>query len=181
MDSLSRRYYEHQLGAGMGPEMSFEKMYGYTEPVRRLIQSEDFAPQANEIANTMPSWLPGDDYLINFRKGDPFAKIDQGYARLPGSGYEAIHPELKNTRVLRPWPQQKLRAPARKAVTPTLAIRSEQSPAFLWRLFSLSLTRRHVFALSFRPAWLPVYIRFLAPGFAVTASSCSPAHAHSSM
>src|SRR6185437_15863078 len=96
MDSLSRRYYEHQLGAGMGPEMSFEKLYGYTEPVRRLIQREDFAPQANEIPNTMPSWLPGDDYLINFRKGDPFSKIDQGYARMPGAGYEALHPELKN-------------------------------------------------------------------------------------
>jgi hypothetical protein len=80
----------------MGPELSFEKLYGYTEPVRRLIQREDFAPQANEIPNTMPSWLPGDDYLVNFHKGDPFSKIDQGYARLPGAGYEAIHPELKD-------------------------------------------------------------------------------------
>jgi len=98
MDSLSRRYYEHQLGAGMGPEFSLEKLYGYTEPVRRLIQREESTPQANEIPNTMPSWLPGDDYLINFRKGDPFAKIDQGYARLPGAGYAAIHPELKDTK-----------------------------------------------------------------------------------
>lgn len=79
----------------MGPELSFEKLYGYTEPIRRLIQREETTPQANEIPNTMPTWLPGDDYLINFRKGDPFSKIDQGYARLPRSGYEAIHPELK--------------------------------------------------------------------------------------
>lgn len=33
--------------------------------------------------------------LINFRKGDPYIKVDQGFARLPGSGYEATHPELK--------------------------------------------------------------------------------------
>ncbi len=43
----------------------------------------------------MPSWLPGDDYMTNFKKGDPFVKVDDGYARLPGAGYEALHPELK--------------------------------------------------------------------------------------
>jgi hypothetical protein len=43
----------------------------------------------------MPSWLPGDDYMTNFRVGDPYIKVDEGYARLPGTGYEAIHPELK--------------------------------------------------------------------------------------
>jgi len=43
----------------------------------------------------MPSWMPGSDYMTDFRKGDPYVKVDQGYARLPGAGYEAIHPELK--------------------------------------------------------------------------------------
>jgi hypothetical protein len=43
----------------------------------------------------MPSWLPGDDYMTNFKVGDPYAGIDDGYARLPGAGYEALHPELK--------------------------------------------------------------------------------------
>lgn len=43
----------------------------------------------------MLSWMPGEDYLINFRKGDPYIKVDEGYARLPGAGYEAIHPELE--------------------------------------------------------------------------------------
>ncbi len=43
----------------------------------------------------MPSWLPGQDYMTNFKKGDPFVKVDDGYARLPGAGYEALHPELK--------------------------------------------------------------------------------------
>ena len=43
----------------------------------------------------MPSWMPGDDYMVNFRKGDPYVKLDEGFARLPGAGYEALHPELK--------------------------------------------------------------------------------------
>ena len=42
----------------------------------------------------MPSWMPGKDYLVDFRKGDPYTKVDQGFARLPGAGYEALHPEL---------------------------------------------------------------------------------------
>jgi hypothetical protein len=43
----------------------------------------------------MPSWLPGDDYMTNFKVGDPYVRIDDGYARLPGAGYEALHPELE--------------------------------------------------------------------------------------
>lgn len=39
--------------------------------------------------------MPGQDYLINFRKGDPYIKVDEGFARLPVAGYEAIHPELE--------------------------------------------------------------------------------------
>jgi|SRR5947209_16119639 len=79
----------------MAPSPGLNEAFGYTEPFRRLVQREDFSPQANEIPNTMPSWMPGDDYLTNFRKGDPFIKVDEGYVRLPGAGYEAIHPELK--------------------------------------------------------------------------------------
>jgi hypothetical protein len=67
----------------------------HSEPLRRFIQRESFEPQANEIANTMPSWLPGDDYMTNFKVGDPFVKIDDGYARLLGAGYAALHPELE--------------------------------------------------------------------------------------
>ena len=43
----------------------------------------------------MPSWLAGDDYMTNFKVGDPYVGIDDGYARLPGAGCEALHPELK--------------------------------------------------------------------------------------
>jgi hypothetical protein len=70
-------------------------MFGYTEPFRRFVQHETFSPQANEIPNQAASWLPGDDYYVNFHEGDPFIKVDEGYARLPGAGYEALHPELQ--------------------------------------------------------------------------------------
>jgi hypothetical protein len=95
MDSISRRYYEKELGAGIGPAPGLNEYFGYTEPFRRFVQREDFSPQANEIPNTMPSWVPGDDYYTNFHVGDPYVKVDEGYARLPGAGYEALHPELK--------------------------------------------------------------------------------------
>jgi hypothetical protein len=70
--------------------------FGYTEPFRRFVQHETFSPQANEIPNTAASWLPGDDYYVNFHEGDPFIKVNEGYARLPGEGYAALHPELKD-------------------------------------------------------------------------------------
>jgi hypothetical protein len=63
---------------------------------RSFVQREEFAPQANEIPNTMPSWMPGDDYFTNFKKGDPYTRVDDGYARLPGAGYAALHQELKD-------------------------------------------------------------------------------------
>jgi very-short-patch-repair endonuclease len=95
MDSLARSYYESNLGEGLGPNFGSEEAIGYTEPIRRFIQRDPAGVQANDIPNTMPSWLPGEDYLTNFRTGDPFTKLDQGYARLPGAGYEALHPELE--------------------------------------------------------------------------------------
>ena len=93
--NISRRYYEREMGAGLGPSPSLKEHFGYSEPLRRFIQRESFEPQANEIPNTMPSWLPGDDYMTNFKVGDPYVRVDDGYARLPGAGYEALHPELK--------------------------------------------------------------------------------------
>ena len=44
----------------------------------------------------MPSWMPGEDYYTDFKKGDPYVKVDQGFARLPGAGYAALHLELED-------------------------------------------------------------------------------------
>jgi hypothetical protein len=96
IDNFSRRYYDKELGAGVGPNPSFEEIFGYTEPFRRFVQNEGNNPQANEIPNQAPSWLPGDDYYTNFHKGDPFTKVPEGYARLPGPGYAALHPGLED-------------------------------------------------------------------------------------
>ena len=95
MDNVSRRYYEKELGAGLAPSPALDEHLRYTEPLRRFIQRYDFAPQANEVPDTAPPWLPGDDNYNNIHVGDPYIKIDQGFAPLPGAGYEAIHPELK--------------------------------------------------------------------------------------
>ena len=94
MDSISRQYYEKELGAGMGPGSSGEP-FGYTEPLRRFIQPEDTAAQANELQNEMPSWIPGEDSFLNLQKGDPYAKVSTGWARLPGEGYASLHPEVE--------------------------------------------------------------------------------------
>lgn len=94
MTNISRRYYEKELGAGVGPNPDLTNTLGYTEPLRRFIQPEPQRFEANDIPNTMPSWLPGEDYFLNFKTGDPFVKISEGYARLPGAGYEALHPEV---------------------------------------------------------------------------------------
>jgi hypothetical protein len=94
MTSTSKAYYERNLGEGtfLAPEGGIT---GYTEPLRRFIQPEGYVQQVNEIPNEMPSWLPSTDYMVNFHKGDAFSKLDMGWARLPGPGFEAIHPELK--------------------------------------------------------------------------------------
>jgi hypothetical protein len=95
MDSLSRQYYERNLGAGMFVSPETENgLVGYSEPLRRFIRHEGFTPQVNEIQNTMPSWIPGEDHLINFQKGDPYTKVDEGYARLPGAGWCPYHSHL---------------------------------------------------------------------------------------
>jgi hypothetical protein len=88
MDSVTRQYYERSLGAGMFVSpMTENGLVGYSEPFRRFVQHDGFTPQVNEIQNDMPSWIPGEDHLINFQKGDPYVKLDEGYARLPGAGY----------------------------------------------------------------------------------------------
>jgi very-short-patch-repair endonuclease len=98
IDSTSRRYYERDLGAGYfaSPEGKFAAL-GYTEPIRRFIQNEQPTQQANQLANSLASvsWIPGDDYYVNYQKGDPYSMLSDGYARLPGAGYESLHPELK--------------------------------------------------------------------------------------
>lgn len=63
-----------------------------TEIPRRFLPKERSSARNryNPIRNQMPSWLPQE-----FQRGDPYSTTPSGYARLPGEGYAALHPELK--------------------------------------------------------------------------------------
>jgi hypothetical protein len=97
MTNASRRYYEKELGALAGPNPGGDEIepYGYSEAYRRFIQREKGIKQANPLKNKMPSWIPGADYMVDFHKGAPYASLPFGYARMPGEGYAALHPEVK--------------------------------------------------------------------------------------
>ena len=95
MTSWGRRYYSEELGAGLGPAPGMESLTTYSEPFRRFVQRDLKTLQANELRNKMPSWMPGAEYMIDFRKGDPYNKVPGGWYRLPGAGYESMHPEVK--------------------------------------------------------------------------------------
>lgn len=94
MTDPARRFYEMELGALYGPTAEGQ-MFGYSEPIRRFLQHDREGYRVNELKNKMPSWLPGSEYMTDFKKGDPYTKVQMGFARLPGAGYEAVHPELK--------------------------------------------------------------------------------------
>ena len=62
-----------------------------SEALRRIFpRPKKEIQQYNPINNTMPSWIPE-----KFKRGDPYTKIQSGYARLPGPGYEAVYRELE--------------------------------------------------------------------------------------
>lgn len=51
----------------------------------------------NPLPSGLPSWLPGPDsmYFLDFSRADVYSKIKEPWARLPGEGLAALHPELK--------------------------------------------------------------------------------------
>lgn len=83
--SVKRAYWDLSLG----------DPFGTTEAYRRLNPRKNRGQYWNPLRNQMPSWLPGEEYFIDFQTGDPYAKIPRGEYRLPGAGYEALHPELE--------------------------------------------------------------------------------------
>lgn len=86
--NLSNRFWETNIGS-LGGQLS--------EIGRRFIRRDSSQlDHYNPIRNTMPDWLPGDNYFINFQVGDPYSKIPHGERRLPGEAYEALnelHPD----------------------------------------------------------------------------------------
>jgi hypothetical protein len=98
IDSITRDFYDLQIGGGILT----------TEALRRVFQSQESfkkvewdARRAGEMGslnpakNNMPSWMPGEDYVTDFKSGDPFMKVKDGYYRMPGEGYASRYEELK--------------------------------------------------------------------------------------
>jgi hypothetical protein len=86
--NASNRFWESELGS-LGGQMS--------EIGRRFVRRDSAKlDQYNPIRNTMPDWMPGDNYFINFQIGDPYEKLPNGEYRLPGAAYESLnelHPD----------------------------------------------------------------------------------------
>lgn len=86
MMSYSRAWWDLELG-GLGGDLS---------EIGRRYNPRDKGNYYNPIRNTMPDWMPGSDYFIDFQHGDPFTKVKKGEMRLPGAGYESLndlHPD----------------------------------------------------------------------------------------
>lgn len=72
-------------------------MLGAADVIRRIIPmsadvtGERFNPLKNTAA---PDWLPKGDYFNDFSRGAFWDKVENGYDRLPGKGYETWNPEL---------------------------------------------------------------------------------------
>jgi len=63
-----------------------------SEPLRRILpRPRSGIEEYNPIVNTMPNWMPD-----RFKWGDPYRNLPSGSARLPGAGYAALYPELKD-------------------------------------------------------------------------------------
>lgn len=81
--SLNNDFWEENLG-GLGGNLS--------EITRRFIPKRNNSTEyINPIRNTMPSWMPGSNYMTDFKHGDPYSKVDNGEERLPGQGYERLY------------------------------------------------------------------------------------------
>lgn len=81
--NASNRFWESELGS-LGGSLS--------EIGRRFIRRDSGQLDTyNPIRNTMPDWMPGSDYFINFQVGDPYSKLPNGEYRLPGEAYESLN------------------------------------------------------------------------------------------
>lgn len=82
---IDSKFYDLQGGG------SFLNVPFTSEIIRRFVHKDE-VKQYNPIENSMPSWMPETS-----RYGNPYTstRYGEGEYRVPGSGYEALHPELK--------------------------------------------------------------------------------------
>jgi len=82
ISSYTRAFWDMDIG-GYGGDAN--------EIFRRFLPKERRLNEVNPIRNRMPDWLPGQDYFIDFQRGDPYVKIKKGEIRLPGEAYERMY------------------------------------------------------------------------------------------
>lgn len=82
---FERNYWDRDLGGLLGTTEIFRRFFPH---IRRQI--EEYNPIENLMGKRHP-WLPGPEYFIDFKHGDPYIKVPMGEARLPGTGYEALN------------------------------------------------------------------------------------------
>lgn len=94
----TRAFWDLNLGGLGDVPMAGEGSIGnieVSEIVRRFIPKERTdINYVNPIKNTMGQqypFLPGSDYFVNFKTGDPFTRVQEGEIRLPGVGYERVN------------------------------------------------------------------------------------------
>lgn len=78
----------------LGDILTLGEMQRKLIPTGASARQDTVNPLNNKIA---PSWLPHDEskYYIDFSKGDYWKNVQNAESRLPGKGYEALHPELE--------------------------------------------------------------------------------------
>jgi hypothetical protein len=80
--------------------MELGDMLGMGEFQRRIVPTSAASKKEyiNPMKNKMPSWLPSDEskYYLDFSTGNPYDKVINGAVRLPGRGFEALNPDVKN-------------------------------------------------------------------------------------
>ncbi len=82
MTGYTRQFWDNDIG-GFGGDAN--------EIFRRFVPADRKLNEVNTIENTMPEWLPGSNYFIDFQSGDPYVKVKKGEMRLPGEGYERLY------------------------------------------------------------------------------------------
>jgi len=94
----SRAFWDLNLGGLGDVPLTAQGALGnleFSEIIRRFIPKERTGiDYLNPIRNTMGqqySFLPGAEYYIDFTRGDPFTKVQEGELRLPGIGYERLN------------------------------------------------------------------------------------------
>ena len=98
----TRSFWDLNLGGLGDVPLAAEGALGNIEAseiIRRFVPKERtdinyLNPIKNSMADKYP-FLPGADYFTNFKQGDPFTRIQEGEIRLPGIGYERLHPFAK--------------------------------------------------------------------------------------